>query len=74
MESLPADCVKNVNVVVLEGTKLDLQYSGTLRVKGRVSLGGKTAAGIISAQSHPNWIDGPGALEVIPHGFVISFR
>ena len=40
----------------------------------RLSLGGRSVTGIISAATHPDYITGDGALEIQPKGTILLFR
>lgn len=74
MQSATSDLLENVSLSLSNGAKLDLQYKGKIRAKGRLSLDGNNVSGLVSATSHSAWISGPGSLEVIPVGLVMVFR
>lgn len=67
--SLPED----LTVRVAAGALLRLDYAGTNRV-GKVRLGGRVANGEISAETHPSFVSGPGALFVERRGSALIVR
>ena len=70
MPSLP----KNLRINVAEGSRLVLDYPGTNKVAS-VRFGGEAAIGrIVDATSHPDYVTGIGALEIVPRNMTISFR
>ena len=64
---------ENLTVRVAAGAKLRLDFGGTLPVAG-LRLGSRAVAGTVSAATHPEFISGPGALEVKPRGFYLYIR
>lgn len=58
---------------VAAGAKLDLDFDGTLTVKG-VTLGGREKSGIISAATQPAYITGSGALYTPAKGTMITIQ
>ena len=64
---------ESITVVVAQGAKLDLDYTGTNKVYS-VRLGNHRRTGIISAETCPDFVSGSGALEASPVGTVMVFR
>ena len=62
-----------LRIDVAEGARLALDYPGTVKVGG-VRLGGARAAGIVDAATHPDYVSGIGALEVVPGGTMLMFK
>lgn len=60
-------------ISVAAGAKLRLDFPGTNRI-GRLSLGGCAYSGLVTAARCPDFIFGPGALEVPLRGTVIIVR
>lgn len=54
-----------LRVSVQEGAKLRLDYPGTVTVS-RVSFNGRLARGVVTAETDPDYVTGPGAMEVVP--------
>lgn len=71
-DALP-DVDENLEIRVETGAKLRLDFAGTLPVS-RVRLGGRAASGTVSAETDPDYILGPGALEIKPRGLTIYIR
>jgi hypothetical protein len=67
------DLPEKLSVTVAEGARLVLDYAGTNLVD-RVSLGGHSVVGVIDAVSHPHYVTGPGALQVIGKGTILVLR
>ena len=62
-----------LDIAVAADAQLRLEFTGTNRID-RLSLGGRSVTGIISAQTHPAFITGDGALEIQPKGTILLFR
>lgn len=60
---------KHLAVAVSAGAWLALDFQGTNEVSA-VQLAGRWVSGVISAQTHPEFIRGTGALQAAPHGTV----
>lgn len=60
-------------VSVASGARLALDYSGTVKVSS-LTLGGTKVSGVANAATHPEWITGMGAIEVVPSGFMMIVR
>ena len=60
-------------VRVAAGAKLDLRFTGTKKVE-KVRLGGRPRSGLISAETDPEYLSGPGELWVEPKGMTILIR
>lgn len=60
-------------VRVAAGAKLDLRFTGTKKVQ-KVRLGGRPRSGLISAETDPEFLSGPGELWVEPKGMTILIR
>lgn len=71
-DALP-DVPENLTVRVAQGAKLRLDFGGTLSLAG-LRLGFRAVAGTVSAATHPDFISGPGTLEVKPRGFYLYIR
>ena len=56
-----------LKIVVAEGARLRLDYDGTVDV-GRLLLGGNGVRGMVSATTHPDYIQGRGVLNVTGKG------
>ena len=67
--TLPYD----LTIRVEKGALLRLDYTGTNQV-GKVRLGGRSARGVISAETHPSFVSGPGALFVERRGCCVIVR
>lgn len=70
------DCTsipESVSVSVAKNARLRLDYPGTNKVEA-VRLNGVRVTGLINAETHPEYIQGPGALFVERHGCVLIFR
>lgn len=70
--SSPVMC-KNLSLSVAKDAKLRLTFDGTNKVD-ELRLGGRRVSGIVSAQTHPEFIEGMGVLEVDRKGMVLVFR
>ena len=64
---------EKLEVSVAAGAELRLEFAGTNRID-RLTLGGVPVSGIVSAATHPDYITGDGALEIIPKGTLLIFR
>ena len=64
---------KDVELSVAAGAKLALNYVGTQTVE-RVSLGGRSYVGELTAAAAPDFLEGPGALFCLPKGTMVIFR
>lgn len=60
-----ADIPEEAALTVATGARLRLDFGGT-NTLAAVRLGGRTATGVITAETHPAFISGPGALYVKP--------
>lgn len=60
-------------ISVAAGAKLRLDFPGTNRID-RLSLGGRSYSGLVTAARCPDFITGPGALEIPPKSTVLIFR
>ena len=67
------DLPEKLEVSVAAGAELRLEFTGTNRID-RLSLGGVAVSGIVSAATHPEYITGDGALEILPKGTILLFR
>ena len=71
---MTTDCFnKEMRIDVAAGAKLGICFEGTRRI-GSMFLGGRRTVGIIDAKSHPDYIVGTGAFEVVPQGLILSIR
>ncbi len=55
----------HLRIKVASGAKLNLDFPGTATVS-RVSLSGVNATGIVTSETHPDAVIGPGALKIEP--------
>ena len=69
----PPDVGRDVEVSLDAGTRLRLDYDGTVEV-GRLSLGGKSVVGVVDATHPSGLVYGPGALYIRPRETVVIFR
>ena len=67
------DARKDTVIDLEANTVLELRYDGVFKI-GRLIRRGERLAGTFSAATHPEWVKGPGVLEVVPKGIVIDFR
>ena len=67
--SLPRD----LRIDVAKGATLLLDYPGVVRVR-RVVYDGKSYRGTVNAKTCPDFVTGPGTLEVVPSGTLLIFR
>jgi len=58
---------------VAADAQLRLEFTGTNRID-RLTLGGVPVSGIVSAATHPDYITGDGALEILSKGTILLFR
>ena len=71
---MTTDCFnKEMRIDVAAGAKLGICFEGTRRI-GTMTLGGRRVSGMIDATSHPDYIVGTGAFEVVPKGLIINIR
>ena len=64
---------KTLRIRVAEGAKLRLDFDGVIRVGG-VKYAGASRGGIVSAETCPDFVLGPGKLNVVPVGFTVVIR
>ena len=62
-----------INVRLAEGEKLRLDYPGTLNLKS-LCVNGKNLSCEISAETRPDFISGPGSVDVVPNCLIITFQ
>ena len=67
------DVGSDVELTVAPTAKLQLDYVGSLKLKS-LQLGTRRRSGIISAATDPDFVSGPGTLEVDPDGLILIFR
>ena len=67
--SLPRD----LRIDVAKGATLLLDYPGVVRAR-RVVYDGKAYRGTVNAKTCPDFVTGPGTLEVVPSGTLLIFR
>jgi hypothetical protein len=67
------DVPEGLVVRVAADAKLSLDYDGTLKLRA-LYLGGHAARGLISSETHPQYIEGVGEIYVKPRGAVFSLR
>ena len=60
-------------IKVAQGSRLVLDFPGTLRT-GTVTLGGVQYTGLISAETHPEYVGGIGTLDARYGGISLSFK
>ncbi len=63
----------HVEISVAEGARLVLDFTGALRC-GPVRLGGTVLTGLLSAQTHPEFLSGAGTLDARNLGTLLIFR
>jgi len=68
-----ADLPETVAIAVDENARLRLDFLGTNKVR-RLTLGGKRVTGLVSAATHPDFVQGPGTLNVERHGLYLICR
>ena len=56
-----------------DGASLALDYPGTNRF-ARLRVDGKSRLGVLDASTSPAFLSGPGAMELVPMGFVLVVR
>lgn len=66
---MPSD----MEISVAEGARLVLDFTGAVRC-GPVRLGGTVLTGLLSAQTHPEYLSGAGTLDARSLGTVLIFR
>ena len=64
---------KAPRIKVAQGSRLVLDFPGTLRT-GTVTLGGVQYTGLISAETHPEYVGGIGTLDARYGGISLSFK
>lgn len=64
---------EDVRIDIAENAMIDLNFVGTNKI-GRLKLGRRFVHGVVSSKTHPEYISGPGALELGRPGCVIIFR
>lgn len=64
---------KTTQLYVAEGAKMRLDYAGRLVVE-RLSLGGKRKYGVVRAEDAPDYLEGPGEIEVKTRIFLMIVR
>ena len=62
-----------MKISVAAGAKLDADFVG-MRTLAEMRLGGHRASGVISRDTHPEYISGVGTFYVQPKGTCIHFR
>ena len=67
------DLPEKLDITVAADAQLRLEFTGTKRIN-RLTLGGVFVSGIVSAQTHPAFITGDGAFEILPKGTILLFR
>ena len=67
------DLPEKLEVSVAAGAELRLEFTGTNRID-RLSLGGVAVSGIVSAATHPEYITGDGAFEILPKSTILLIR
>ena len=64
----------NLKINVASGSRLVLNYPGTVQV-GMVRLGDTViSSGVVSEKTHPQFIGGMGSLSIVQSGTVILVR
>ena len=64
---------EDMAISVASGAKLDADFTGT-RTVAEMRLGGRRVSGVISKNTHPEYISGMGMFYVQPKGTCIHFR
>ena len=64
---------RGIKIDIAEGARLVLDFPGVIRT-GTIRMGNRRENGVITAQSHPDYIGGTGTIESVPEGSCISFR
>ena len=64
---------RDLELSLAKGSNIQLQYYGTNEIS-RLRLGGRSVCGVISAETHPDYVSGTGSLYVKPHGFGVLIR
>jgi len=64
---------EDMAISVASGAKLDADFAGT-RTLAEMRLGGRRVSGVISKDTHPEYISGLGMFYVQPKGTCIHFR
>lgn len=71
-DGLP-DVSERLSVKVDAGAKLSLDFDGTLYLNA-LYLGGHAVRGEVSAETHPEFVEGPGRMYAKMHGLTITIR
>lgn len=71
-DGLP-DIPEGLSVKIDAGAKLSLDFDGTLNLNA-LYLGGHAVRGEISAETHPEFVEGPGRMYVKMYGLTITIR
>lgn len=71
-DGLP-DVSERLSVKVDVGAKLSLDFDGTLYLNA-LYLGGHAVRGEVSAETHPEFVEGPGRMYAKMHGLTITIR
>lgn len=69
----PLALPRDLELSLAKGSNIQLQYYGTNEIS-RLRLGGRSVCGVISAETHPDYVSGTGSLYVKPHGFGVLIR
>ena len=69
----PPSVPPEVKIDVAEGARLDLDYDGTVQVRG-LSVAGRGQVGVVDATTCPGYVTGRGKLDVRPNGTILLFR
>ena len=64
---------EKLQLSVAAGAKLRLDYPGTIKVD-HLRLGGRSVTGTVTAAKYPDFLSGPGAIEIMPKCTFIIFR
>ena len=67
------DTSEDLDIVVASGAKLRLDFAGTNQVRN-VIYNGHRKSGLISAETHPEFVEGPGVLKTKKYGFTVIVR
>ena len=64
---------EDMSISVADGAKLDADFAG-MHTLAEMRLGGRRVSGVISKNTHPEYISGLGMFYVQPKGTCIHFR
>lgn len=64
---------EKLQLSVAAGAKLRLDYPGTIKVD-HLRLGGRSVTGTITAAKYPDFLSGPGTIEIMPKCTFLIFR